>query len=252
ALKDPSWIKAMQEELLQFKMQKVWVIVDLPYRKRAIGTKWVYMNKKDERGIVIRNKARIVTQGHTQEDGIDYEEKFESKVILSPSSSAQSKEQDDKTKKEAKGKIPTFGQNSLNSTNTFSDAGPSNDVVSLTYGKTTYIDASKLLDDPDMPGLEDIIYSDDEDVVGAEAAFNNLESSVPVREEVDQSYMLFAVWFVGSTNPHNNAEDAPFDGKEHDFDVKKFESKVILSPSSSAQSKEQDDKTKKEAKGKSP
>ncbi|GKG36327.1 putative ribonuclease H-like domain-containing protein, partial [Tanacetum coccineum] len=48
----------MQEELLQqFKLQQVWTLVDLPYGKRAIGTKWVYMNKKDERGIVIRNKA---------------------------------------------------------------------------------------------------------------------------------------------------------------------------------------------------
>nr|GFB91975.1 hypothetical protein [Tanacetum cinerariifolium] len=52
ALKDPSWIKAMQEELLQFKIQKVWILVDLPYEKRAIGTKWVYSNKKDERSIV--------------------------------------------------------------------------------------------------------------------------------------------------------------------------------------------------------
>nr|GFB43974.1 putative ribonuclease H-like domain-containing protein [Tanacetum cinerariifolium] len=59
-LKDPSWIEAMQEELLQFKMQKVWILVDLPYGKRAIGTKWVYRNKKDERGIVIRNKARLI------------------------------------------------------------------------------------------------------------------------------------------------------------------------------------------------
>nr|GFC79607.1 copia protein [Tanacetum cinerariifolium] len=66
----------MQEELLQFKMQKVWILVDLPYRKRAIGTKWAYRNKKDERGIVIRNKARQVAQGHTQEEGIDYEEVF--------------------------------------------------------------------------------------------------------------------------------------------------------------------------------
>nr|GEZ98548.1 retrovirus-related Pol polyprotein from transposon TNT 1-94 [Tanacetum cinerariifolium] len=39
ALKDPSWIEAMQEELLQFKMQKVWVLVDFPKGKRAIGTK---------------------------------------------------------------------------------------------------------------------------------------------------------------------------------------------------------------------
>nr|GEW26413.1 hypothetical protein [Tanacetum cinerariifolium] len=76
ALKDPSWVEAMQEELLQFKMQKVWVLVDLPYRKRAIGTKWVYKNKKDERRIVIRNKARLVVQGHTQEEGFDYEEVF--------------------------------------------------------------------------------------------------------------------------------------------------------------------------------
>nr|GFB92444.1 putative ribonuclease H-like domain-containing protein [Tanacetum cinerariifolium] len=76
ALKDPSWIEAMQEELLQFKMQKVWILVDQPYGKRAIGTKWVYKNKKDERGIVIKNKASLVAQGHTQEEGIDYEEVF--------------------------------------------------------------------------------------------------------------------------------------------------------------------------------
>nr|GFA04950.1 hypothetical protein [Tanacetum cinerariifolium] len=50
--------------------------VDLPYGKRAIGTKWVYRNKKDERGIVIRNKARLVAQGNTQKEGIDYEEVF--------------------------------------------------------------------------------------------------------------------------------------------------------------------------------
>nr|GFA46767.1 hypothetical protein [Tanacetum cinerariifolium] len=43
---------------------------------RAIGTEWVYRNKKDERGIVVRNKARLVAQGHTQEEGIDYEEVF--------------------------------------------------------------------------------------------------------------------------------------------------------------------------------
>nr|GFB37417.1 putative ribonuclease H-like domain-containing protein [Tanacetum cinerariifolium] len=49
-LKDPSWIEAMQEKLLQFKMQKVWILVNLPYGKRAIG--------------------------HTQEEGIDYEEVF--------------------------------------------------------------------------------------------------------------------------------------------------------------------------------
>ncbi|GJU03314.1 putative ribonuclease H-like domain-containing protein [Tanacetum coccineum] len=69
-------IEAMQEELLQFKLQEVWTLVELPNGKRAIGTKWVFRNKKEERGIVIKNKARLVAQGYTQEEGIDYDEVF--------------------------------------------------------------------------------------------------------------------------------------------------------------------------------
>nr|GEU71229.1 hypothetical protein [Tanacetum cinerariifolium] len=76
ALKDPSWVEAMQEELLQFKIQNVWVMVDCPKGVRPIGIKWVLKNKKDERAIVIRNKARLVAQGYTQEEGIDYKEVF--------------------------------------------------------------------------------------------------------------------------------------------------------------------------------
>ncbi|GJY63609.1 putative ribonuclease H-like domain-containing protein, partial [Tanacetum coccineum] len=76
ALSNSSWVEVMQEELLQVKLQQVWILVDLPIGKRAIGTKWVFRNKKDERGIVIRNKARLVTQGHRQEEGINYEEFF--------------------------------------------------------------------------------------------------------------------------------------------------------------------------------
>ncbi|GKF50996.1 putative ribonuclease H-like domain-containing protein, partial [Tanacetum coccineum] len=49
---------------------------NLPYGKKAIGTKWVYRNKKDERGVVVRNKAMLVAQGHRQEEGIDYDEVF--------------------------------------------------------------------------------------------------------------------------------------------------------------------------------
>ncbi|GKD94018.1 putative ribonuclease H-like domain-containing protein [Tanacetum coccineum] len=76
ALDDESWVEAMQEELLQFKLLNVWTLVDLPYGKKAIGTKWVYRNKKDHRGIVVRNKARLVAQSHRQEEGIDYDEVF--------------------------------------------------------------------------------------------------------------------------------------------------------------------------------
>ncbi|GJU33441.1 putative ribonuclease H-like domain-containing protein [Tanacetum coccineum] len=76
ALEDESWVEAMQEELLQFKLQQVWVLVDLPNGAKVIGTKWVYRNKKDERGVVVRNKARLVAQGHRQEEGIDYDEVF--------------------------------------------------------------------------------------------------------------------------------------------------------------------------------
>nr|GEX14603.1 hypothetical protein [Tanacetum cinerariifolium] len=74
--KNQSWVEAMQEELLQFKIQNVWTLVDCPKGVRPIRTKWVLKNKKDERGIVIRNKARLVAQGHTQKEGIDYDEVF--------------------------------------------------------------------------------------------------------------------------------------------------------------------------------
>ncbi|GKF38657.1 putative ribonuclease H-like domain-containing protein, partial [Tanacetum coccineum] len=76
ALSDSSWVEAMHEELLQFKLQQVWILVDLPNGKKAIGAKWVFRNKKDESGIVIRNKERLVAHGHRQEEGIDYEEVF--------------------------------------------------------------------------------------------------------------------------------------------------------------------------------
>ncbi|GJU20576.1 putative ribonuclease H-like domain-containing protein [Tanacetum coccineum] len=68
ALADESWVEAMQEELLQFKLQEVWVLCDLPEGKRVIGTKWVFRNKRDERGTIIKNKARLVAQGYRQEE----------------------------------------------------------------------------------------------------------------------------------------------------------------------------------------
>nr|GEW78282.1 ribonuclease H-like domain-containing protein [Tanacetum cinerariifolium] len=140
--------------------------------------------------------------------------KPESEVYVSPRSSAQSKKHDDKTKREAKGKslvksltgyrnlsaefedfsansinevnivdslVPAVGQISTNSTNTFSAAGLLNAVVSPTHGKSSYMDTSQLLDDPNMPELEDITYSDDEEDVGAEADFTNLETTITMQ-----------------------------------------------------------------------
>ncbi|GJR98171.1 putative ribonuclease H-like domain-containing protein [Tanacetum coccineum] len=71
ALEDPDLeVAAMQEEMQQFINQKIWTLVPLPDGKNAIGTKWILKNKRDARGIVVRNKARLVAQGHRQEEGI--------------------------------------------------------------------------------------------------------------------------------------------------------------------------------------
>ena len=64
----------MQEELLQFKRLNVWKLVKRPQDKRPIGTRWVYRNKKDGKGVIIRNKARLVVQGFSQREGLDYDE----------------------------------------------------------------------------------------------------------------------------------------------------------------------------------
>ncbi|GJW15891.1 retrovirus-related pol polyprotein from transposon TNT 1-94 [Tanacetum coccineum] len=76
ALKDESWIVAMQEELNQFVANDVWELVPLPISQSVIGTKWVFRNKLDENGIVSRNKARLVAQGYNQQEGIDYDETY--------------------------------------------------------------------------------------------------------------------------------------------------------------------------------
>ncbi|GJS21282.1 retrovirus-related pol polyprotein from transposon TNT 1-94, partial [Tanacetum coccineum] len=69
-------VDAMQEELNQIYRNKVWTLVSPPYGKIAISSKWVFRNKKDELGTVIRNKARLVAQSFSQEEGIDYDETF--------------------------------------------------------------------------------------------------------------------------------------------------------------------------------
>jgi hypothetical protein len=76
ALTDPFWVEAMQEELQQFLKLNVWEKVTLPRHEKALNTKWVFRVKKDERGVVIRNKARLVVQGFYQIEGLDYDEVF--------------------------------------------------------------------------------------------------------------------------------------------------------------------------------
>ncbi|XP_052291943.1 uncharacterized protein LOC127900768, partial [Citrus sinensis] len=79
---DESWIMAMQEELNQFERNNVWELVPKPEHQSIIGTKWVFRNKMDESGVVVRNKARLVAQGYNQEEGIDFDETFAPVVRL--------------------------------------------------------------------------------------------------------------------------------------------------------------------------
>jgi hypothetical protein len=76
ALTDDFWIEAMQEELNQFKRSEVWDLVPRPNDINVIGTKWIYKNKSDENGTVTRNKARLLAQGYTQVEGLDFDETF--------------------------------------------------------------------------------------------------------------------------------------------------------------------------------
>ncbi|GJS18679.1 retrovirus-related pol polyprotein from transposon TNT 1-94 [Tanacetum coccineum] len=82
ALKDKSWIIAMQEELNKFIANDVWELVPHPKSTTIIGTKWVYRNKLDENGIVSRNKDRLVAHGYNQQEGIDYDETYAHEVYV--------------------------------------------------------------------------------------------------------------------------------------------------------------------------
>nr|GEZ81453.1 retrovirus-related Pol polyprotein from transposon TNT 1-94 [Tanacetum cinerariifolium] len=73
-LKDIDWVSAMQEELDQFARLKVWRLVPRPEGKPVIKTKWIFKNKKDESSLVIQNKARLVSVGYSQQEGIDYDD----------------------------------------------------------------------------------------------------------------------------------------------------------------------------------
>ncbi|GJR90226.1 retrovirus-related pol polyprotein from transposon TNT 1-94 [Tanacetum coccineum] len=78
ALEDDGWINwiCIRRAEIVWKENKVWTLVPKPYGKTIIETKWIWKNKMDENGIVIKNKARLVAQGYNYQEGIDYEETF--------------------------------------------------------------------------------------------------------------------------------------------------------------------------------
>nr|ABF96984.1 retrotransposon protein, putative, Ty1-copia subclass [Oryza sativa Japonica Group] len=76
ALYDPDWMNAIHEELNNFARNKVWTLVERPRDHNVIGTKWVFRNKQDENRLVVRNKARLVAQGFTQVEDLDFGETF--------------------------------------------------------------------------------------------------------------------------------------------------------------------------------
>ena len=72
ALNDSNWIVAMQDEVNQFTRNDVWFLVPKMDDMNIIGTKWVFRNKMDEDGNIVRNKARLVAKGYNQEEDIDF------------------------------------------------------------------------------------------------------------------------------------------------------------------------------------
>nr|GEU98828.1 putative ribonuclease H-like domain-containing protein [Tanacetum cinerariifolium] len=117
----------------------------------------------------------------------------ESEVHVSPSSSDKPKKHDEKDKREAKGKITAVGPNSTNNTNSFCAAGVSNTAVSPNFdigGSSSSVDPSQYPDDLNMPALEGIIHSDDEEDVGAKADFSNLETRFKDPDHPDKVYKV--------------------------------------------------------------
>jgi hypothetical protein len=76
ALQDPDWVNAMHEELNNFTCNQVWTLEKPPQNARIIGTKWVFRNKQDDQGVIVRNKARLVAKGFFQVEGLDFGETF--------------------------------------------------------------------------------------------------------------------------------------------------------------------------------
>ena len=76
ALQDENLVEAMHDELHQFQKNDVWTLIPKPAEVNIIGTKWIFHNKTNEEGNVIRNKAKLVAQGYTQVEGVGFDETF--------------------------------------------------------------------------------------------------------------------------------------------------------------------------------
>ena len=76
ANKNDEWVKSMNEELDQIEKNETWELVPRPEDKNIVGTKWIFKNKFNQDGQVIRNKAILVCKGYAQVEGIDFEEKI--------------------------------------------------------------------------------------------------------------------------------------------------------------------------------
>jgi hypothetical protein len=73
---DVNWLKSMNEELDQIEKNDTWELVPRPTNKNVIGSKWVYKNKMNEKGNIVRNKVRLVCKGYAQIEGLDFDETF--------------------------------------------------------------------------------------------------------------------------------------------------------------------------------
>jgi hypothetical protein len=76
ASKDDHWVKVMNDELDQIEKNNMWEMVHRPEGKNIIGSKWIFKNKLNEQGQVVRNKARLVCKGYAQIEGLDFDETF--------------------------------------------------------------------------------------------------------------------------------------------------------------------------------
>ena len=71
----------MQQELNKFERSEVWELVPRASNQSVIGTRWVFRNKMEQNGIIVKNKAKLVAQGFNQEEWMDYEETFALHVL---------------------------------------------------------------------------------------------------------------------------------------------------------------------------